>query len=406
MSSSIRHKLRRNSRDSYEEEGGADYDDADNHPSPKNHPPRAILGGYGNNMLQKKKDDQQQQQQQQQSKLRRTKKLKYSNSMVLEDLSNPKSELARFLLLDGTDQSSMGHQHVWFYEMALQPLEERRERIIMIAEAQAIFGALFLTGSFVVYEWGSSLAYGGSKNDVVDRIFECVMAIGITANLLLALVASFLWQFSVVHSAYHQSWVYGCRKFLHFQHHLQMLIMTCTIVGMGLGIYNKFSYYDYWIELAVCLFVLVLMTGTGLYLMSDLVASELPLEYYHLPLWFKYSLIPFKSLTSKQRKEVRDAAMIRAKELKERAYRERLLVKPKERSSDARNDDTPIGKILRDTAIELGRCNFDVSIYEQRLEADWFDDINDLKAMSADELSKYMPRKLAIAVSSKLHDEK
>lgn len=276
----------------------------------------------------------------------------------------------------------------------------------MIAEAQAIFGALFLTGSFVVYEWGSSLAYGGSKSDVVDRIFECVMTIGITANLLLALVASFLWQLSVVHSAYHQSWVYGCRKFLHFQHNLQMLIMTCTIVGMGLGIYNKFSYNDYWIELAVCLFVLVLMTGTGLYLMSDLMASELPLEYFHLPRWFKYSLIPFKSLTSKQRKEVRDAAKVRAKELKERAYRERLLVKPKETSSDATSDDTPITTLLRDTAIELGRCNFDVSIYEQRLETDWFDDINDLKAMSVDELSKYMPRKLAGAVSSKLHDDK
>jgi hypothetical protein len=175
---------------------------------------------------------------------------------------------------------------------------------------------------------------------------------------------------------------------------------------MGLGIYNKFSYYDYWIELAVCLFVLVLMTGTGLYLMSDLVASELPLEYYHLPLWFKYALIPFKSLTSKQRKEVRDAAKVRANELKERAYRERLLVKPKERSSDARSDDTPIGILLHESAIELGRCNFDVSIYEQRLEADWFDDINDLKAMSIDELSKYMPRKLAIAVCSKLHNEK
>ena len=64
MSSSIRHKLRHNSRDSYGEEEADSY--AENHPSPKNHP---TLGGYGNNMLQKKKDDQQQQQQQQQSQL-------------------------------------------------------------------------------------------------------------------------------------------------------------------------------------------------------------------------------------------------------------------------------------------------------------------------------------------------
>ena len=381
MSSPIRHKqLRRNTCDSYEDEEGAD--DYENRPSR-----RGIFGGYGNTH-------------------RRTKKLKYKNSMVLEDLSDPKSELARFLLLDGTDKSSMGSQHVWFYEMALQPLEERRERIIMIAEAQAIFGALFLTGSFVVYEWGSSLAYGGSKSVVVDRIFECVMAIGITANILLALVASFLWQFSVVHSAYHQSWVYGCRKMLLYQYHLQMSIMVCTLVGMGLGIFNKFSYYDHWIELAVCMFVLVLTTGAALYVTTDMIASELPLEYFHLPLWFKYALIPFKTLTSKQRKEVHDAAKIRATELKELAYRERVLVKPTERSSDARSEDTPIGTLLHDTAIEIGRCDVDVSIYEHRLEADWFDDISDLKAMSVDELSKYMPRKLAIAVCSKLHDEK
>ena len=353
------------------------------------------------------------------------KKQQYNiNSSILEDLSDSKSELARFLFVDNENNDSstpksMGHQHVWFYELALMSLEERRERIIMIAEAQAIFGALFLTGSFVVYEWGSEYAYGGSNSDIVNRLFEFVMTIGITANLLLALIASFLWQFSIAHSSIRTSWVYRCRKMLLLQHHLITCVIFCTTVGCGLGIYAKFSYYEYWIELGLCLSFLIIATVSGLYMTTDLVRTELPLEYFHLPIWFKYLLVPFASMTSRQRKQVRHDAISRARELKQQAYDERLLIDPNHTKSRRRttietkrddgddyyDDGSEVGTLLYKAAICLGRGNFNVSIYEKKLEEDWFDSLNDLKDMSVDELSMYMPRKLAKMVYSKLHGD-
>ena len=108
---------------------------------------------------------------------------------TLKALSDPDSELARFLLTDRGDNmdwrsmrrienraaifgkessmvKGMKSNLAWFYSMSLEPLDVRKERIIMLSEAYAIFGALFLSGTWVLYEWGSSLGYGGcSLND-------------------------------------------------------------------------------------------------------------------------------------------------------------------------------------------------------------------------------------------------
>eukprot|EP00571_Detonula_confervacea_P008913 CAMPEP_0172327030 /NCGR_PEP_ID=MMETSP1058-20130122/58385_1 /TAXON_ID=83371 /ORGANISM="Detonula confervacea, Strain CCMP 353" /LENGTH=70 /DNA_ID=CAMNT_0013043961 /DNA_START=33 /DNA_END=242 /DNA_ORIENTATION=- len=59
----------------------------------------------------------------------------------------------------------MGSVRSWFYPLALEPMEVRRERIIMLAEAYAIFGALFLNGTWVLHEWGSPDGYGGCDYD-------------------------------------------------------------------------------------------------------------------------------------------------------------------------------------------------------------------------------------------------
>ena len=115
----------------------------------------------------------------------------------------------------------LGTNKVWFYSLALEPMEVRSERIIMLAEAYAIFGALFLSGTWVLYEWGSGYGYGGCRYEetsycspAVDRAFEVVMAMAITANLFQAMFSSMLWVMSILFSATHRNWVYGCRNLL------------------------------------------------------------------------------------------------------------------------------------------------------------------------------------------------
>ena len=94
-------------------------------------------------------------------------------STILDDLNDSKSELARFLFVktnthekdgswlksmrnlgatltsgddddedrEGKEQyKSLNHQHGWFYNLALEPMEIRSERIIMMAEQYALFG--------------------------------------------------------------------------------------------------------------------------------------------------------------------------------------------------------------------------------------------------------------------------
>lgn len=134
---------------------------------------------------------------------------------TLKALSDPNSELAQFLLIDQNEQDlqlvdraagkssmvrGMRSNRVWFYSMSLEPMEVRKERIIMLSEAYAIFGALFLSGTWVLYEWGSSLGYGGCSfqdsfacHAGLDRAFEAIMTMAITSNLFMAMFASFLW---------------------------------------------------------------------------------------------------------------------------------------------------------------------------------------------------------------------
>ncbi|ACI65032.1 predicted protein [Thalassiosira pseudonana CCMP1335] len=104
----------------------------------------------------------------------------FDRPRTLSALADPKSELARFLLIqdnktiqnitneegsadDGTTTShaSIHSRKSSFYSLALEPMEVRRERIVMMSEAYAIFGALFLSGTWVLYEWGSVFGYGG-----------------------------------------------------------------------------------------------------------------------------------------------------------------------------------------------------------------------------------------------------
>jgi hypothetical protein len=125
---------------------------------------------------------------------------------VLDALSDENSQLARFLFIkrdaensndndntvedDDDDEimPSMGDLAVAFFSLDLEPTNIRNERITQIFEAYAIFGALFMNGVWIIYEWGSSKGYGGEgMNSTVERLFECVMDLALCFNTFFAL---------------------------------------------------------------------------------------------------------------------------------------------------------------------------------------------------------------------------
>lgn len=383
-----------------------------------------------------------------------TKTIKRKLSSSLDnDLADSKSELARFLMANKKDEDDVGlfrditkranaafdntvfksmrniatgfitgedeevksmrTNKAWFYSLALEPMDVRRDRIIMLAEAYAIFGALFLSGTWVLYEWGSSLGYGGCRYDSaefcnanIDRAFEAVMALSMTANIFQAMFASFLWLMSILFSGSHRNWVYGARNLLVLCHLLLVSVFILTISGCGLGLWAKFA--PHWPELAVCLAFLVTIIVYGIVSCSFLFAENCPLEFYHLPLWFKWGIFPYPMLRRGGRQKIRELAETRAMELKARAYKEKSISDTRKSMSKKKSQVpmTSAGAVVRRAANSIGRRNFDVSKYEQRLEADWFTESEELRELSVDVLAKYMPRRLAIEVHKQLQLDK
>ena len=59
----------------------------------------------------------------------------------------------------------------------------------MLFELYAIFGALFMQGVWIIYEWGNDNYTEGNPN--VDRAFYFIMAIALVSNVFLALYGCF-----------------------------------------------------------------------------------------------------------------------------------------------------------------------------------------------------------------------
>ncbi len=101
------------------------------------------------------------------------------------------------------------------------------------------------------------------------------------------------------------------------------------------------------------------------------------------------------------RQKIRQNAEIRAKEVKARATTERTLSKPTSKSKRSA-PQSGVGLLLRRSADAIGRRKFDVSKYERLLEEDWYCEEDELRNMSVNDLSKYMPRRLAEEVHRQL----
>ena len=323
---------------------------------------------------------------------RPTRTLKRSDT-VLAALSDPESELTKFLKAD--EASSLGTNRAWFYSLALEPMEIRKERIIIMAEAYAIFGALFLNGTWFLYEFGGV----ESGSVVVDRMFGAAMALALVSNMFMAMFSSFLWLMSVLFSGSCRNWVYGARDLLLFCHILLVCILLFTTLGVGLGLYANLR--GRWPELAICEAFFLTVVVVGMHHVAMLVGKEIPLEYHHFPLWFKLAIMPFPLLTRSGRQEIRNGAKIRADELKARAFRERTMLDPKGSIASVKKRGS-IYSLLRSAADSIGREDFDITQYESNLEKDWYSEEEQLRRLSVDTLSRYMPRHLAEEVHKEL----
>eukprot|EP00578_Thalassiosira_sp_NH16_P023680 CAMPEP_0181083810 /NCGR_PEP_ID=MMETSP1071-20121207/4364_1 /TAXON_ID=35127 /ORGANISM="Thalassiosira sp., Strain NH16" /LENGTH=397 /DNA_ID=CAMNT_0023165509 /DNA_START=41 /DNA_END=1234 /DNA_ORIENTATION=+ len=343
-------------------------------------------------------------------------------SITGELLSDPDSELAKFLFVPPSQQrqqqtqSSLNNEEeynenetaipsiksnrAWAYCLALESPTVRSDRIVMVYETYAIFGALFLGGTWVLYEWGSTLAYGGGQGHEVDAInrimymiFEPTMAIAIGLNILLAFLGSMMWIMSISFSASNPNWAYSCR---HMTVYMQMLF-TCMLVyfvtlGLVLGVIAKFAP-----SIPTVIITLVLIGVAeipGQYYMGKLVREEVPLELYHSSLWWKLLLSPQSVLTKKGRLDLQKDASSRAATLREQFFSgNRVTHNSTTASSTSQRVD--LQNLLKKAAKSIGRSDIDISIYIARLEADLYTDIGHLTGEDVDELSRFMPRRLA-----------
>ncbi|KAL9182665.1 hypothetical protein ACHAXT_013317 [Thalassiosira profunda] len=344
-----------------------------------------------------------------------------ARSTVLDDISDDRTELARFLFVGGEEEKEVWDENgrregssggdgdasdglatmqAWAYYVHLLPREVQSERTIMYAEAYALFGALFMNTSWILYEWGSPRnGYGGEGTSIAaERAFNFIVALAFSGNATLTVTASTLWLFSIVYSCTDKEWAVKCRKSLACCKILFLVTIEFTACSLFLGVYLNLSPYLPETIAALCV-------GIPLFLMAfrancEALTALAPLELYHSPWWFRFLIYP--SVTHKGREELRSRAKRKADQMRKRAYRERKVVDPG--SLTGPRSGTSIGILLRRAAVNLGRLDDDMSSYEAALGDDWYDHPDQMKKMSVGDLKQYMPRRLAEEVHRLVHE--
>ena len=345
---------------------------------------------------------------------------KRENVVLNDAVNDPSSEIYKFLQTD----KCLGLNRTFFYSLAIEPLQVRRERIIMLVEAYSIFGALFLNGTWFIWEYGSSRTF---DNAVVEKIFEISCALDMIANILLTMFSGFLWVQCTMFSTgvNNPNWVWSCRHWLADMHLLQFLIFNFTIVSLCLGVHNRLEGgIDAWVVVCGTALVAFVYCQRGAYMWIE----EIPLEYFHFPWYFKCMLLV--PLIHK-RKEIRGRAAKRAELLRKQVDKELQKAKvsaashnyqvqqqqqqnpsPNPTSSSnyvaSKNSIDDIESLLMDACQVLGRnvSEVDLTPYLIKLQEDWFDSVESLEDLDVNDLHNYMPLRLAQSTHALLLEKK
>jgi len=122
---------------------------------------------------------------------------------------------------------------------------------------------------------------------------------------------------------------------------------------------------------------------------TQLVNTELPLELYHSPLWWKLFMSPSALFSKSSRERIQINAIQRAKILRER------FCKDRGHTATTNHGNGSIERLLKKAAESIGRSDLDLSVYIANLEDDLYTDVEHLVGEDMDMLALYMPRRLA-----------
>ena len=146
------------------------------------------------------------------------------------------------------------------------------------------------------------------------------MDVAFSSNIILAFFASMMWITSLNFSANNPNWVYSCRFMMVYCQMLFTFMLLFVTLGLTLAIIQKFALNE--LQMIITFVLIGLMEIPGLYYIGKLVTEELPLEFYHSPIWWKLFLSPLSFFTKSGRKGIVSGANHRAKELRERFLKE------------------------------------------------------------------------------------
>jgi hypothetical protein len=260
------------------------------------------------------------------------------------------------------------------------------------------FGALFLGGTWVLYEWGSPVV--AKEGEVLHRIFSALISIVICCNLFLALWSCILWITAIVYGS-REDFAYNARNLLQFCNHMMWMTYMSVTFGCGFALYLNLS--ENLTDLLVILVFVGIIVIRGMALMCDLQLKVSPLATYHQPCWLKiFTNIGFV-FSSMRKEELKEKAIAEADFLKDKVkfrHEKRELDRPPDKSPRT----SSIGVLLRTAASNLKRPDYDVAKFEINLEDDWFNEVEQLKNRSVECLAKYMPLRLAEEVHKLVGD--
>lgn len=273
----------------------------------------------------------------------------------------------------------------WYYSLSLLPANQRREMTIMLAEAWALFGALFLNGIWFVWEYGNSRDFESTE---LHLVFEISCAIGVITTALIAMMSVFLWMCLLMYSGTQDTFVSGTTQFFANLFLMLILVLVTTCMSTGIAVYNRLKDQSNVAAIVVSSLVLLIylcFPPVG----NQMLAEHASLEVFHFPMWFRVGLMPW-SYVGSQQKAIEKRAAKRAEYLKKLSGR------------DTAKATTELEIFLREACKKLGRPEADVSPFLNKLDLDWHDNVASLQGRSIDFLNKYMPYALAETVHDML----
>lgn len=321
-----------------------------------------------------------------------------STSCVANDLTNSNSELYNFFDPKSTSQ----HAEAFFYSLALEPVEIRRERIVLITEAYTIFGALFLAGMYNLWEFGMAGPMDGLAigSDNLNAIFATIMGIGLIANMFLTMFAAIWWQMSILWSGSNDNFTYSSIKALTYCLRSLFLVLGCVVLASVLALYGNLRGNK--LGLLISEIFLGFWIVSGLYCTSDLMSREVPFELNKSTWWIK-SVFAFSYITQKKRENMKASGNARREELLSRVSREILfhdIGKDVVTGDTGPSDSTSsIKLLLKRAANNVGKEKEDITPIAIRLEKEWFNDTASLRGVNVNTLARFMPYILALELN-------